>query len=235
MRKTKPKAAARGGSARKQTTAKRKQTATKRKQTATKRKQTRAKGKQTATKRKPTAAKRRQPATTRKQSAKKKVSRARRARKPPRARTVAVGQVVRLLAGAGTLVGRYDPLLVRAAPGHGEIRGIVCAIREVASGKLAVKTRGNMAKYVLEILQDLTFDRQYSSSQNTGVAKGAAEPAISPAWQRLQEMVREAVGRASEARPAAVLLGEEQFRQSLDGWRLVRVKAESVVTEEASG
>lgn len=173
----------------------------------------------------------------RKQPAKKKPSAGRRARKPApvQARTVAIGEVVRLLAGPENLIGRCDPTAVRPAPGHREIRGIVCAIREVASGKLAMKTRGSLGKYVLEILQDLTFDKQYSSAQNTGAARGAFEPAVSPAWGRVREMVKEAVGRASQARPAAVLLGEESFRRSLDGWRLVRVRAESMVTEEVGG
>jgi hypothetical protein len=172
-----------------------------------------------------------------KQPAKKKPSRRRRARKPApvRARTVAIGEVVRLLARPENLIGRCDPTAARPAPGHREIRGIVCAIREVASGKLAMKTRGSLGKYVLEILQDLTFDKQYSSAQNTGAARGAFEPAVSPAWGRVREMVKEAVGRASQARPAAVLLGEDSFRRSLDGWRLVRVRAESMVTEEVGG
>ncbi len=144
---------------------------------------------------------------------------------------VAVGDVVRLLSGARDLIGRYDPLLARTAPGYREIKGIVCAIREIASGKLVAKTKGSLTAYVLEILHDLTFDGQFSSAQNIGGARGMAEAPKSPSWQRVRGLVKETAGRGSEMRPAARLLENEDFRRSLDGWRVAKVKAEFVAVE----
>jgi len=144
---------------------------------------------------------------------------------------VAVGDVVRLLSGARDLIGRYDPLLARTAPGYREIKGIVCAIREIASGKLVVKTKGSLTAYVLEILHDLTFDGQFSSAQNIGGTRGMAEAAKNPSWQRVRGLVKETAGRGSGMRPAARLLESEDFRRSLDGWRVAKVKAESVAVE----
>lgn len=144
---------------------------------------------------------------------------------------VVVGDVVRLLTGARNLIGRYDPLLARTAPGYREIKGIVCAIREIASGKQVLKTKGSLTAYVLEILHDLTFDGQFSSAQNIGGARATAEAAKNPAWQRVRGLVREMAGRGSEMRPAALMLENEDFKRSLDGWRVAKVKADSVAVE----
>jgi hypothetical protein len=99
--------------------------------------------------------------------------------------------------------------------------GIVCSIREIATGKLVAKTRAPLHQYVFEVLHDRTFRPAFSSTSNVGAAKGTGEPGRSSAWRRVREMLREMSARNEFLVPGS----EAVFGSLLDGWRVVKVRA----------
>ncbi len=150
---------------------------------------------------------------------------------PARRHPVALGAVVRIPRGVEASAGAGGMRSARTSPGHRELRGIVCAIRDVTSGKPVTKTRGDLGKYVLELLHEMTFDREYSSAQNAGGRGAAAGDGPTRIWERARAMIQKKLAASTEAKPAMALLADEELRRSLDGWRLIRVKADSVVVE----
>ncbi len=181
---------------------------------------------------KPKAKTRSKPRTKSKAKAKPKAKIQPKAKKAPaRRRPVALGAVVRIPRGLAPTAGGDNLRSPRSSPGQREMRGIVCAIRDVTSGKPVVKTRGDLGKFVLELLHDMTFDREYSSAQNAGGRGPAASEGLGQAWERVRALIQEKVAAAPGPMPAMMMLADEDFRRSLDGWRLIKVRADSVVVE----
>jgi hypothetical protein len=147
-------------------------------------------------------------------------------------KAVAVGDAVRFPAEARNQIGRYDPAIARGARGAEAIKGIVCSVRNIATGKLVAKTRGDLAGYVLEIMHDQTFQLHYGSDRNTGGPRGPESVRDNPAWRRVREVLGEMAASGKLVSAASGGLGEEPVRSLLDGWRVVKVKAEYVESAE---
>jgi hypothetical protein len=141
---------------------------------------------------------------------------------------VAVGDGVRLPVETPNLISRYDPKLALGARGAEGIEGIVCSIRDIRTGKLVAKTRGDLTGFVLEILHTQTFGPQYSSERNTAGASGSSAPSDSPVWLKLRGVLQELASRRELVSASAGVLSREPFAELLDGWRVVKMKAEAV-------
>ncbi len=145
-----------------------------------------------------------------------------RAQAPP---VVTVGDAVLLRSGEPNRIGRYDARLA----GVGEAtEGLVYSIREIATGKLVGKTKGELEGYVLEVLHQRTFRPQFSSNQNTGGRRGPSDAASNPALVRLRAMLRELAHGNRFVSQASGALSAEAFGPLLDGWRVVKVRAQMV-------
>ena len=140
--------------------------------------------------------------------------------------------------GPPAVVAVGDWVLVRSSDGSGPVglriegdgeatEGIVCSIREIASGKLVAKTKGEPGGYLLEVLHHRTFRPQFSSNRNTGVS-GRAQALQNVPWARLREILRESAKQHRLYSYASGGLPNEVFGSLLDGWRVVRVRAASV-------
>jgi hypothetical protein len=166
--------------------------------------------------------------TTRQAAKKAKKKAARRRAKAKKAlRAVAVGDAVKLPADARNLIGRYDPSVAHGARGAETIEGIVCSIRAIRTGRLVAKTRGSLAGFVLEIIHSATFRRDASAKSAAG-ARGNGRLTESPVWRRLRELLRESAGTKQLLSAASGGLSGDPYSSLLDGWRVVKVKAELV-------
>ncbi len=144
---------------------------------------------------------------------------------PPPPPFVAVGDWISLRPGAGQL---GSP----ATDQDGEVtQGIICSIREIATGKMVAKSKEDLGSYLLEVLHLSTFRPQFSSNRNAGPA-GASQVARSPAWRRIQEILRNAAKERRFFSYAAGGLPNELFGALLDGWRVVRARAAAVEYRE---
>lgn len=162
-------------------------------------------------------------------SASRKRSKKKSAPKRQRRQTpVAVGDGVRLPVETPNLISRYDPKLARGARGAEGIEGIVCSIRDIRTGKLVAKTRGDLTGFVLEILHTQTFGTQYSSERNTAGASGSSAPSDSPVWLKLCDLLQELASRRELVSASSGVLSREPFAELLDGWRVVKMKAGAV-------
>jgi hypothetical protein len=175
----------------------------------------------------------RETAVPKRKAARKRVSRKRSKKKsaPKRKRRqtpVAVGDAVRLPAETRNLISRYDPKLARGARVTEGIEGLVCSIRDIRTGKLVAKTRGDLTGFVLEILHTQTFRLQYSSERNTAGVSGSAAPTDSPLWLTLRALLQEMAARRELVSASSGVLSQDPFASLLDGWRVVKMKAEAV-------
>jgi len=157
-------------------------------------------------------------------SAAKKPTRSR----PERLKVVSVGDAVRVPAEARNRIGRYDTGLAKAGRGTQPIEGIVASIRRVSTGELVSATRGDISNYVIEIVHNETFMRPFSSDRNTGGPRGPENVRANAAWNTLGETLRRMAGKSQFVSTAGGQFGEEPFRSLLDGWRVVKVRAEHV-------
>lgn len=143
-------------------------------------------------------------------------------------KAVAVGDVVRFAGNLHNLMSRYDANVARDSRGAEAVEGIVCSIRNIATGKLAAKTRGDISGYVLEIIHHQTFRLHYASDRNTGGPRGPEDVRNNPTWARLRELLSEMAAKKEYISTALGGLAQEPLRPLLDGWRVVKVKAEHV-------
>jgi hypothetical protein len=177
-------------------------------------------------------------ATTKKTKAAKKAKRTKARRRSARRsakkalKTVQVGDAVRFPAETSNQIGRYDPVMVRGARGAEAIEGIVCSIRNVATGKLVSKTRGDLSGHVLEIMHNQTFQVHYASDRNTGGPRGPDNLRDNPTWLDVRRALRDMVASKQLVSAASAGLSEDPLRSLLDGWRVVKVKAEYVESAE---
>jgi hypothetical protein len=143
-----------------------------------------------------------------------------------------VGDLVRLPVNARNQLSRYEPTLARAARGADAVAGIVCSIRKISTGKLTAKTRGNLDGYVLEVIHDRTFTAHFSSDRNAGGGRGPDQLRGSLSWVRLRAVLRKMAVEGRLPSVASGGLSQEPFSSLLDGWRVVKVKAEAIDTME---
>jgi hypothetical protein len=104
----------------------------------------------------------------------------------------------------------------------------VCSVRDIATGKLAVKTRGALEGYMIEILQDRTFLPQFSANKNTGGPKGPAIARENPNWVRVRNSLVEMAGKNELISQSSGGFSSEPFSVLLDGWRVVKLRANLV-------
>ena len=154
------------------------------------------------------------------------------AKKLPMPRAIAVGDAVMLPAGVHNQIRRYDARVTLGGRGTEAVSGLVCSIRQVATGKLTAKTRGDLGGYVLEILHSRTFQPQFSSETNTGGAKGPEVVSDNPSWSRLRNLLRQQAEKKQFVSYGSGNVAQEVFGPLLDGWRLVKMKAELVLRED---
>lgn len=111
--------------------------------------------------------------------------------------------------------------------GDGEAaEGIVCSIREIATGKLVAKTRDEPGGYLLEVLHQQTFRSQFSSSRNAGGP--GVQGLRSPAWSKLRQILQDSAKQRRLYSYGSGALPNEVFGSLLDGWRVLRVRAAAV-------
>ena len=165
---------------------------------------------------------------TRPRSKKKRKPQSRRTVRKRTTTAVAVGDVVRLPANARNQLSRYEPRLARVARGADAVEGIVCSIRDISTGRLTAKTRGDLDRYVLDVLHHRTFTAHFSSDRNTGGPKGSDQLRDNPSWVRLRALLREAAAEGHFLSAASGELSRDLFSSLLDGWRVVKVRAELI-------
>jgi len=170
--------------------------------------------------------------TTRKSAAQARSKKKAKPKAKPRAKrapvAVAVGDAVRLPPETRNQVSRYDARIARAARGADAVEGIICSIREIGTGKLVPKTSKSMEGYVLEVLHNDTFTVQFSSSRNTGGPKGPDRVSDNPSWKRLRAMLREMASQQQLFSAGSAGLSREPLSSLLDGWRVIKVRAEQI-------
>jgi hypothetical protein len=144
--------------------------------------------------------------------------------------SVGVGDEVRLPVEVANQFRHYDARQELLGRTGDAIEGLVCCIREIATGKLVAKTHGPLEKYVLEIVHNRTFNSQYGSRQNIRDRNGrpAAELAANETRTRVADSLRQAASRGEYAGRASDLLQKEPFATLLDGWRVVKLRANLV-------
>jgi hypothetical protein len=141
---------------------------------------------------------------------------------------VGVGDAVRMPTEASNTFRHYDPRQEIAGRGAGAIEGLVCAVREVATGKLVAKTKGPLSGYVLEVLHDRTFHPQFSGNINSGGPKGPIVARENAKWARIRGSLTEMAKSGKLVSQASGALGAEPFAGLLDGWRVVKLHADLV-------
>jgi hypothetical protein len=143
---------------------------------------------------------------------------------------VAVGDEVRLPVEMANQFRHYDARQELLGRTGDAIEGLVCSIREILTGKRVAKTHGPLEKYVLEIVHNRTFSAQYGSRQNNRDRSGrpAADLAACEARLRLADLLRQAASNGEVAGQASDLLTKDPFAALLDGWRVVKLRANLV-------
>jgi len=120
-----------------------------------------------------------------------------------------------------------------AARGAAEaVLGLVCSIRAIATGKLVGKTRGNLSGYLLEVIHSESFLSQGVSSVNRGGPRRFGQLRQSAAWWETRALLRELAGKQDLVSAASGRLSEEPFGALLDGWQVMKVKADAVEAPE---
>ena len=141
---------------------------------------------------------------------------------------VVVGDAVRFPGDVRNQMTRYDANVSPDARGSEAVEGVVCSIRNISTGKLVGKTRGDVSGYVLEIVHHQTFRLHYASDLNTGGPRGPDDIRRNPIRARLRELLIAMAAKKQYISAASGGLAQEPLLSLLDGWRVVKVKAERV-------
>jgi len=142
--------------------------------------------------------------------------------------TVAVSDAVRFSGDVRNQIARYDANVSGDARGTEPVEGVVCSIRNIATGRLVGRTRGEVSGYLLEIVHHQTFKLHYGSDRNTGGPRGPDDVRNNPVWTRLRELLTKMAAKKQYISVASGGIAEEPLRSLLDGWRVVKVRAEHV-------
>ncbi len=142
--------------------------------------------------------------------------------------SIAIGDVVRMPTEITSELSQYGLSRARFGRNVDAIEGIVCSIRDIGSGKLLAKTRGSLDGFMLEILQDRTFLPQYSANKNSGGPKGTQVVRENPNWLRTRALLLDMTQRGDLISQASGGFSSEPFSALLDGWRVIKLRANLV-------
>jgi hypothetical protein len=87
----------------------------------------------------------------------------------------------------------------------------------------------------LEIVHNQTFRPFLSSDRNTGGVRGPEEVTANPLWVKLRGLLREMADRKQLVASASEGLSQDPLRTLLDGWRVVKVKAQHADPSRSPG
>lgn len=171
-------------------------------------------------------------ATAKKKTAARKAGRRGRAHRAPRQlKSVSVGDAVRIPPDARGLRMHEPPASGAGLRAAEAIEGTVISIRNIATGRLVQKSRGDLSGYVLEVVHNETFTR-LSSDRNLGGRRNGGRAPGADTQARLTQLLQELASKGELPSAAAGDLSQEPFHSLLDGWRVVKVKAEQVEAAE---
>lgn len=139
--------------------------------------------------------------------------------------SISVGDEIRVPVEVARQLGVGESQRSQGDRGSEGIEGLVCSIRDIASGKLVAKTRGALEGFILEVLHDHTFHPQFSSARNTGGPKGPVEVHRNPTWLRMRDALQKMASGGELTSFAGGGAAAEPFASLLDGWRLVKLRA----------
>jgi hypothetical protein len=139
--------------------------------------------------------------------------------------TIAVGDEIRVPVEVVKQLRAGGNQRSMADPGSEGIEGLVCSIRDIASGKLVAKTHGALEGFILEVLHDRTFHPQFSSARNTGGPKGPVEVHRNPTWLRMRDALQKMASSGGLTSLTAGGAAAEPISSLLDGWRVVKLRA----------
>ena len=108
------------------------------------------------------------------------------------------------------------------------IGGLICSIRDVRTGALVSTASGDLSHYLLEIVPDRCFQSRFASDRNSGGPRGPESVTANPVWRELRHELREATRRGELPSHASGGLDRPPFAGLLDGWRLLRARANHV-------
>jgi hypothetical protein len=167
-------------------------------------------------------------------TASKKVVAAKAARRPAPtgARLLAPGDEVRLPLRIHNRVHGYDPRLLREDVPSRAIEGLVLSVREIATGKLVPLASGEFSQYVLEVLHNRSFDAIFSSTQNAGKSTMGQRPQNTPMWARVKSALHQMGAERKLISLADGTLNASPLATMLDGWRIVKVRANEIEAVE---
>jgi|WetSurMetagenome_2_1015567.scaffolds.fasta_scaffold410476_2 hypothetical protein len=141
---------------------------------------------------------------------------------------LAPGDAVRLSLRVHNRFSGYDPRQKREDSTSRQIEGIILAIREIATGKLAALASGDFSQYVLEVIHNRSFDPSFASTQNAGKVIPGERGRISPLWQKVQQAIKQ---MAKEHKLVSISGGGfsgSPISGLLDGFRVVKVRADEI-------
>ncbi len=167
-------------------------------------------------------------------TASKKVAAAR-AKRRPSARSapliLAPGEVVRLPLREHNRFAGYDPRHLQGEEASGwPIEGIILSLREISSGQLVPLASGDPGRYVLEVLHSRSFDPSFASVQNAG--RAAAPGQTSPIWAKVRALLSSLAAERKLVSLADGSLASSSLASLLDGWRIIKVRADEVEVPE---
>ena len=141
------------------------------------------------------------------------------------AQIVAVGDAVRLPL---TEKNDYAPgQAAVAGSGAGALEGLVCSIRQVATGEFVATAADNLRQYVIEVLVSKTFHPAFASAQNLGPT-AVHRVMDNPVWQSVRDRLVDLRNQGQlPAGGPAVLSGP--LKDLVDTWGLVRIRAKSLL------
>lgn len=119
-----------------------------------------------------------------------------------------------------------------AAPDAGATEGLVCSIRQVATGEFVATAAGNLRQYVLEILVNRTFHPAFASAQNLG-PNPVPRVMDNPVWRSVRDRLVSLrnQGQLPGGGPA-VLSGP--LKDLIDTWGLMRVRTKALQMLESA-
>jgi len=168
--------------------------------------------------------------TTSKKVAAAKARKRAKAQAPPR--VLSPGEEVRLPLKVHNQFTGYDPRSLREEGPARPIEGIILSIREIASGQLVPLASGDFNQYVLEVLHNRSFDPSFASSQNAGRVGREERPQAAALWEKVRTLLRQMaqerklISLADGSLPSSPVVG------LLDGWRVVKVRADQIEVPE---
>lgn len=164
-------------------------------------------------------------------AASKKIAAAK-AKKRPRVnvqpRMLAPGDEVRVPLRVHNSYPGYDPRSLAEDVPTRAIEGIILSIRDIATGHLVPLATGNFDQYVLEIIHNRSFDAAFGSQQNSSKMPPGSPPQASPLWNKSCMLIKQLAAERKLISSADGSVYKSPLANLLDGWRIVKVRADQV-------